>query len=584
MLTRIPLPAFVHNLLYAGTEQVTVAERKKAIYIINSAAALTIIMIVLVGGLLFVLTHSIPFLAGAIAECLSFYGVILLNRKGNYHGAAHATLLVHCFFALYFGCILGRAMPIEFITVFLLTFLIGGAYLIYKEMRVRIYAYALMLIVSALALLNNYLEFIQPIYFDPGDFLIARIACSIGMLILLSFVTFTVIQQNAVQKKEGEMLVDKLEASNTAKREFLASNSHEIRQPLNAVIGITQIVSGNKHRLSKEQILEYVDYLQDAALYLREGLNNTLDISKIEAGTASETPRIAPVNIYDCIRKSIAINQFIAYNKQLSVSLNYKSLPKFGLTDGVFLQKILNNLLSNAVKFAPANTEVTVGVSWIFTQLHISVLNNGYLKDEELKNIMEPYVSERNAVEGTGLGLSIVQTLLAQLGGRLVAHNVGYQIAFTASFPCEQYDLPVSENSEGDEIIENEFAHLALKAVIIEDDKISQSILRTYCETVGLGYEIASNGYDGLRQIERTRPDVVFSDITMPNMDGEEIIAAIKSTPEFGELPIIITTGHAISDTKEIYMKLGIAEYMVKPLMFSALSTAIRRHVLKQPN
>ncbi len=333
---------------------------RRGIVIINTLSLLTAFLIAVVASLLYWFTGSLHILIPAALECACWIGVIWLNHRGRYSLASLSTLVIHCTFAVYFGSMLGNAMPIEMITAFLLTFLIGASFIVFKHKNLR-----LVTILAALALLlaveaNHYFGIVEPIYVVPANMPIVKMACWAGMLALMGYVTYFIIRQNDMFLRENEALLKALQEADAARTKFLRETSHEIRTPLNAVFGIAQLLNDRKMQITDPVLREEIGYLYAASHLSREIVNNVLDLAKIEAGMLDE-PQPAPLRLRDSLEASVAINRYVANTRGVRIQLLIApALPEWISTDRIFLAKIVNNLLSNAVKFAPAGSLVTV--------------------------------------------------------------------------------------------------------------------------------------------------------------------------------------------------------------------------------
>lgn len=559
----------VIKLRYTGIRETDNAQLKRRTYIINTSAILTSLLIIIVSAILIYLTGSYLILSGAILECIAFASVIKLNKLRKHSIAAGTSLIIHCCFALYFGGILGNAMPIELLTVFLLPFLIGGCYLIYRREKTRYISVGLTFAVFIIVLLNNYYKVVEPIYIRPDLFYYVKLACWLGMVILMVFITFSIIHQNDLYIKENELLLAALEKTNKAKTEFIRETTHEIRTPLNAVVGISNILFELRSKIKDLAIVRDIEELNEASLTTLEIINHVLDMAKIEAGKYAE-PKPVSIKIHQSISTCLRINKYIGALRNITINLNYASkLPTFIVTDKIFLMKVINNLVSNAVKFSPEKSHVDVVVKADNSKIYFAVSNPGTIKSEDLENIFQPFISEKNiAIPGTGLGLNIARNLVESLGGTLTVNCYKNKVTF-------KFDIPLIT---GDPIIEpligttekNEFA--GCKAIIMEDDDISQYVYKRWCEHMGITYILTSNGVEGLALIISEKPDIVFCDYALPGLNGIQVVVEIRKMPEFKNLPVIIGSANAYDDLREDLLRAGASKYLLKPISFKNLT------------
>lgn len=581
METRIPgqrslLKDILQHWIHTGTAGVDNPRVRRGIVIINTLSLLTAFLIAVVASLLYWYTGSLRILVPAGLECLCWVGVIYLNHRGCYSQASLATLVIHCTFAVYFGSMLGNAMPIEMITAFLLTFLIGASFIVFKHRNLR-----LVTLFSALALLlaveaNHYFGIVEPIYVVPANMPVVKMACWAGMLALMGYVTYFIIRQNDMFLRENELLMEALKVADAAKTKFLRETSHEIRTPLNAVFGIAQLLNERKMQIGDPALREEIGYLYAASYLSREIINNVLDLAKIEAGMLDE-PHPAPVLLRESIGACVAINRYVANTRDVRIQLHiHPVLPEWIATDRIFLTKIVNNLLSNAVKFAPAGSLVEVRLDRKGDRLMGTVKNEGNIRPEKLADMFQPFVAERNGeVEGTGLGLQITRQLTERLGGEVAAENQAAHTVFRFILP-----LVGAEGLEAAGPVARRAARFdGYTVLVVEDDVISRHVLQRYLTDAGAVALMAESGEEGLRMLGVTVPDLVISDSHLPGIQGAQVLQHIRNTPALLHLPVIISSGDAFTEARESMLRLGASDYLVKPFLYADLQALLEKHL-----
>ncbi|WP_298716840.1 response regulator [Chitinophaga sp.] len=581
METRIPgqrslLKDLLQRWIHTGTAGVENPRVRRGIVIINTLSLLTASLIAVVASLLYLYTGSLRILVPAGGEGLCWGGVIYLNHRRCYSQASLATLVIHCTFAVYFGSMLGNAMPIEMITAFLLTFLIGASFIVFKHKNLR-----LVTLFSALALLlaveaNHYFGIVEPIYVVPANMPIVKMACWAGMLALMGYVTYFIIRQNDMFLRENELLMEALKEADAAKTKFLRETSHEIRTPLNAVFGIAQLLNERKMQIGDPALREEIGYLYAASYLSREIINNVLDLAKIEAGMLDE-PHPAPVRLREGIEACVAINRYVANTRNVRIQLHiHPALPEWIATDRIFLTKIVNNLLSNAVKFAPAGSLVEVRLERKGDRLMGTVKNEGTIRQEKLADMFKPFVAERNGeVEGTGLGLQITRQLTQRLGGEVSAENQHAHTVFRFMLPLISAEgpetaVPVARRSARFD---------GYTVLVVEDDLISRHVLQRYLADAGAVALMAESGEEGLRMLNVTIPDLVITDSHLPGIQGAQVLQHIRNEPALRHLPVIISSGDAFTEARESLLRQGASDYLVKPFLYTDLQALLEKHL-----
>jgi PAS domain S-box-containing protein len=391
--------------------------------------------------------------------------------------------------------------------------------------------------------------------------------------------SYTVILRDILHQLEIEESLKKAkqaaENANRMKSEFLANMSHELRTPLNAVLGFTQLLAADK-TLGPRQ-LEKVDIVSRSGEHLLALINDILDISKIEAGkveshlTAFDLPRFV-----DDIREMFALR---CQKKGLSLYVEPTSeLPRWVEGDLGKLRQVVINLVGNAVKFtSEGGVGITVGRDG--EGIRFAVVDSGKgIPADELELIVQPFTqsSITDHEGGTGLGLAISSRFIEMMGGKLeIASEVGKGSSF--SFVVE---LPETEARPEEDRIQE--APIAVKkgsevSVLIVDDKATNRlVLKEMLEAVGFSAIEAENGREAVEKALELRPAIVFMDIRMPEMDGYEAVAALKSRPEGRDMKIFALTASAFKHDEERIKASGFDGFLAKPFKRSALFQLIR--------
>ncbi len=383
------------------------------------------------------------------------------------------------------------------------------------------------------------------------------------------------------------------EAANHAKSEFLANVSHEMRTPMNGIIGMTELAL--KAHPTPEQ-REYLHLAKVSADSLLIVINDILDYSKVEAGKLTLDP--APFSLSEFLAVTIKLLTVPAQQKGLKLTLMAEDgLPDSLIGDAGRLRQVLTNLIANAIKFTE-HGEILISVKAVPQNLeieaaclHFSVQDTGIgVPEEKIETIFAPFEqADRSTTRkfgGTGLGLSICSRLVKLMGGKIWAesrtgqgstfHFIAYfktqapvvrqessvQAAGSASMP----HLPGVQNGKN-----------ALRILIAEDNHINQHLAVKLLEHLGHTAVVVENGKDAVAAVEKSSFDLVFMDVQMPEMDGLEATATIRANEKIKGLhiPIVAMTAHAMTGDREQCLGAGMDGYISKPISSQELSKAI---------
>ncbi len=379
-------------------------------------------------------------------------------------------------------------------------------------------------------------------------------------------------------------------AGSRAKSEFLANTSHELRTPMNGILGMIDIVLDSG--LSNEQ-REQLETAKACANTLLALLNDILDLSKIEAGRMS-LERI-PFDLRgvagECVRSMLpkAREKGIALEWVVS-----PDLPALCQGDPLRLRQILNNLLSNAVKFtAQGSVELRLESSAEMPdgrfELTLEVVDTGQgIPPEKLTSIFEEFTQADGSISrrygGTGLGLAITRRLVTMHGGQIsVRSEVGRGSAFRVTMPYESYRLEVAPDQAGSEALESPKAAPALKSaariLVVEDNLVNQKVVETILTKKGYQVRLANHGVEALRALELSDFDLVLLDVQMPEMDGITATHLIRRNQQWKHLPIVAMTAHAMEGDRERCLQAGMNGYIAKPVSQAHLVETVARYL-----
>lgn len=394
------------------------------------------------------------------------------------------------------------------------------------------------------------------------------------------------------EKKKQEQLEQALEAAekaNGAKSEFLAHMSHDIRTPMNAIIGMTSIA---KEECEDEKISKYLERIEGASKFLLGLLNDILDISKIESGSLNLSPRVYRIREFDLsidttIRPLMEKKNIrFTYDMQCGVDCIY--------VDPVRFNQIFFNVLSNAAKYTPENGEV------LFTShslkhedksawVRFSIKDSGIgMKPEFLEHAFEPFVQEAGCTmeqqwQGTGLGLSIVKKLVEVMRGNIeIRSEWGKGTEVIVDLPLIIADETDEDESVTAEVMPQELS--GVRVLLVEDNEINTFVARKIMESHGILVEHAGNGREAVEAVadsDEGHFDVVIMDIRMPVMNGLEAASAIRQLQrdDVNALPIIAMTANAYDEDVRESLAAGMNAHLAKPIDPQLLLDTIRKYV-----
>ena len=416
--------------------------------------------------------------------------------------------------------------------------------------------------------------------------------------------TVLVANRDATEEKEREIEQDKnlrnalaaAEHANKAKTVFLNNMSHDIRTPMNAIIGFTALATA--HIDNTELVLDYLKKIRTSGQHLLSLINDVLDMSRIESGSVEI--EYAAVHLPDILNDLKTIIQGSSYSRQQKLSIDTQDiLHEDIITDKLRLTQVLLNISSNAVKFTPAGGRISICVSEKpcnrdgFATVIFRVKDNGNGMSQEFrKHVFDSFSREHtvteNGIGGSGLGMAIAKNIVDMMGGTIqVESEVGKGTEFTVAFECkiagaavkqepapEPGDLIKSENQKPQ--TESKRSYKGKKALLVEDNELNREIATAILEEIGLDVDIAEDGTDAVNMMssaEGRKYDLIFMDIQMPKMDGYTATREIRTLDDLkcANIPIIAMTANAFEEDRKKAIKAGMNGHIAKPISADAI-------------
>lgn len=395
------------------------------------------------------------------------------------------------------------------------------------------------------------------------------------------------------------------EAANIAKSQFLATMSHEVRTPLNAIIGMTGLLLDMPLDPEQRDCSETIRTSSEILLAL---VNDVLDFSKIDAGKMEfETP---PFDLVQCIEESLDLIRPKAAEKGIKTAHRIdEELPRSFVGDAARLRQILVNLLNNAVKFTETG-EVVVSLSGERLEnaryhLHFSVRDTGLgIPEDRRHRLFQPFsqldASTSRKFGGTGLGLAISKRLCELMGGRMWVDSTGvpgegstfhFTVQIARVVEPHPHDKPIAKEPAGQIAATapppveppkepNADQRQRLRVLLAEDNVINQKVALRMLAKLGYHADVAANGLEALQALQITTYDVILMDCQMPEMDGYEATRRIRAHEEEERRPpvqIIAMTAHAMEGDREICLEAGMNDYVSKPVRAAELQRLLDR-------
>nr|WP_276569021.1 PAS domain S-box protein [Thiocapsa imhoffii] len=398
------------------------------------------------------------------------------------------------------------------------------------------------------------------------------------------------ISERKRQEQELKQTRDAAEAANRAKSVFLANMSHEIRTPLNAILGFAQILARTPDLPAEQR--QSVDVIARSGEHLLTLINNILEMAKVEAGRM--LCQTAPFDLPALLCETESFFRQRASERRLTLERVTDELPRLVVGDATKLRQVLINLISNAIKFTPACGRVTLMARAIGAdEIRFSVADTGVgITTEELGQLFNPFVQTaagRRQQDGTGLGLALSREYTRLMGGELaVESRVGHGSRFEFSLR-----LPVVGSAQAEALPVESMPIIGLapsqpprRLLIVDDLADNRAPLRVLLESINpqppvLELREAADGREALELWERWQPHLIFMDLRMPVMSGEEatrrIMARMRERPDAIQTRVIALTASGLDVQPEESLALGFVALAHKPFQVDEILELVAR-------
>ena len=389
--------------------------------------------------------------------------------------------------------------------------------------------------------------------------------------------------------------VNTAESANRAKSTFLSNMSHDIRTPMNAILGFATLASSNVDNVDK--VKEYLSKILAAGNHLLSLINDVLDMSHIESGKMrlEETE----VNLIRILNNLKTIIEGQIQEKQLQFSIDTSTITDENvLCDEVRLNQALMNLLSNAIKFTPPGGHVSVSIEQFphhndgeaIYKIHVTDTGIG-MPQEFVERIFEPFERERTStvskIQGTGLGMAITKNIVDMMGGSIQVYtevNKGTEFVIQLTLRLlSQQEHPIQENQNDLHLSDNNDTSIfdGKRLLIVEDNELNREIACEILSEYGFLIDTAHNGVEALDKIMHCQDneyDLIIMDVQMPIMDGYEATRRIRALddPRLASIPILAMTANAFEEDRRDAKECGMDGFLSKPINIEEIVAGLK--------
>lgn len=385
----------------------------------------------------------------------------------------------------------------------------------------------------------------------------------------------------------------KAEKANEAKSIFLFNMSHDIRTPINAIVGYSQLM---KKELTNPKLVHYQEMIEQSSKLLLSIINNVLDMARVESGKMELDENYNVVgNILQVVCDAF---EGEATRKNIEITRNISVKHKHVMVDATKMQEILSNLISNAIKYTPEDGHVSIDIQeleceregYVLFQTKVSDTGIG-MSEDFLPSLFELFARERNTtiskIPGTGLGMAIVKNFVDLMDGSIeVESELGEGSTFTITIPHKIADKDyTNRNIESSNVSDIDFK--GKRILLAEDNKLNAEITTTILSEMGFEVKAVEDGILCVNEMQHQPAntyDLILMDIQMPNMDGYKATHCIRRLfqPEKANIPIIAMSANAFEEDKKKAFDAKMNDYITKPIDFQKMEEVLKNILCKK--
>ena len=394
------------------------------------------------------------------------------------------------------------------------------------------------------------------------------------------------LQQNNLELERARAAAEK---ANLSKSDFLSSMSHELRSPLNAILGFAQLINSESPPPSPVQKAN-IDQILRAGWYLLELINEILDLAQIESGKLALSPE--PTSLSEVMLECQAMIDPQGQKRGIRMTFPQFNTPQFVSADRTRLKQVLINLLSNAIKYGQANGAVVVDcVTSTPERVRISVKDTGAgLPPEKLMQLFQPFNrlgQERSAEEGTGIGLVMSKRLVELMGGEIGVEStvgVGSVFWFELSSAATPQPMLEPEQPAARVTLQIQPGAAVISLLYVEDNPANlQLVEQLIARRTDIRLVSATDGIKGIELARALQPDIILMDINLPGISGIEALRILHADPATAHIPVVALSANAMPLDIERGLQAGFCRYLTKPIKLNELMGALDLALASRP-